>query len=83
MRASLLLQLQLTTLPEGLNSHHFTRAKLLTYLRAREGDVEKAAARAAECIRFVESEVFPAAKRYEAEYPQEQKDFIEQNDPVS
>ena len=40
--------------PSGFHSHHFTQWKLLSMLRARNGDVAKSTERAMACIEAVD-----------------------------
>lgn len=63
--------------PVGVfRAHHYTRWKLLCMLRARGGDVDKAADRALECIAAMDL-ACEAAKAYEAA-PVAQKDLRDQ-----
>ena len=65
LREAILRKLGLSAPPSGFPSHHFTPWKLLCMLRAREGDVERAAERAVLCIPSVEL-IFNHARAFEA-----------------
>lgn len=65
LKAAILKRLGLDALPTGFHAHHFTSFKLLCMLRARGGDVPKAADRAIECIEAVDL-ALKHAKAYEA-----------------
>ena len=65
LKAAMLARLGVADVPKGLHAHHFTRWKLLSMLRARAGDVEKAADRFMECLPAVDA-AFEWARRYEA-----------------
>lgn len=65
LKAAILSRLGLDAPPRGFRSSHFTRWKLLFMLRARGGDVDRATARALECIEAVDL-AFKHARAYEA-----------------
>ena len=65
LKEAILKQMGLDAVPPGFQAHHFTQWKLLCMLRARNGDVEKATARALECIASVDH-VMAYARQFEA-----------------
>lgn len=72
----LLGALGLNEMPTDWRRSFFTQARLLTYLRADRGSVEKAAARAAACIQYCE-EMWASAYAWEAQ-PDAVKDLYDQ-----
>ena len=80
LRAAMLKRLGITAPPAGFHSHHFSRWKLLSLLRARAGDPEAAADRFAECLPAVDA-VLRYARAYEAA-PAENRRLREQFCPA-
>ena len=65
MLADLLSRQGLDRPPEGWRRQHYTRGRLLSYLRSRNGDRKKAIERCMECMEFLDSTV-ELARGYEA-----------------
>ena len=80
MRLALLEQQGLKVPPSDWRAHLYTRRTLLTYLRARDGDVKKAMHRALLCIAWV-GRSFAAAAAYEAE-PRERRALAKEHMPA-
>ena len=53
LRATLLKHRGLSSPPEGFYAQFFTRGRLMTYLRSRDGQLPKATAYACECIDYI------------------------------
>ena len=65
MLADLLGRQGLDRPPDGWRRQHYTRGRLLSYLRSRNGDRKKAVERCIECMEFMDSTV-ELARGYEA-----------------
>jgi len=65
LRKRLLAALKYSSPPAGWRSQHFTRRRLLAYIRSRNGDLDKALERAVECVQYLDGAV-ELARKYEA-----------------
>ena len=80
LKAAILQLMGLDAPPTGFRAHHFTDWKLLCYLRARGGDVPKSAARAVECIEYLEQGL-ARLRTYETSASADHRELLRQNMP--